>query len=63
MLEPAGMGQLSGGVMFSLSKRVELRADLRFFRALADENEPDGVYLKDYGFWRATLGVTFGFPR
>jgi opacity protein-like surface antigen len=54
---------IGGGVMFSLSKRVGLRADLRYFRALADENEPDGVYFKDYGFWRATLGVTFGFPR
>ncbi len=54
---------VGGGVMFSLSKRVGLRADLRFFLALADENEPDGVYFKDYGFWRATLGVTFGFPR
>ena len=54
---------VGGGVMFSLSKRVGLRGDLRYSRALADENKPDGVYPKDYGFWRATLGVTFGFPR
>jgi Outer membrane protein beta-barrel domain len=54
---------VGGGVMFSLSKRVGLRGDLRHFRALADEHKPDGVYFKDYGFWRATLGVTFGFPR
>ncbi len=54
---------LGGGVMFSLSKRVGLRGDLRYFRALADEHKPDGVYFRDYGFWRATLGVTFGFPR
>ena len=54
---------LGGGVMLSLSKRVGLRADLRYFRALADENKADGVYFKGYGFGRATLGVTFGFPR
>jgi opacity protein-like surface antigen len=54
---------VGGGVMFSLSKRVGLRADVRYFRAFADENKPDGVYFKDYGFWHARLGVTFGFPR
>jgi len=54
---------LGGGVMFSPGSRVGLRADLRYFRALADEDKPDGVYFNDYGFWRAALGITFGFPR
>lgn len=54
---------VGGGVMFALSRRVGLRGDLRYFRALADENEPDGIRSEDYGFWRATLGVSFGFPR
>jgi hypothetical protein len=50
------------GVTYLLTQRVGLRGDLRYFRALVDENKPDGVYFEDYGFWRATLGVTFGFP-
>jgi hypothetical protein len=54
---------VGGGVMFSVSRRVGLRADVRYFRALADENDPDGIHVEDYGFWRVTLGVTFGFPR
>jgi hypothetical protein len=45
--------------------------DLRYFRALADQDkvlpagqigDGEGVY-RDYGFWRLTFGVTFGFPR
>jgi opacity protein-like surface antigen len=54
---------LGGGVMYSLSDRVGLRSDLRYFRALVDENEREGGFSKDYGFWRATFGVTFQFPR
>lgn len=52
-----------GGVMYSLSTRVGLRGDLRYFRALVDENEREGVYFKDYGLWQVAVGVTFGFPR
>jgi hypothetical protein len=52
-----------GGVTYSLNGRVGLRGDLRYFRALVDESKGDGVYFKDYGFLRATFGVTFGFPR
>jgi opacity protein-like surface antigen len=52
-----------GGVMYSLSERVGLRGDLRYFRALVDENNREGVVFRDYGFWRVTLGVTIGFRR
>jgi opacity protein-like surface antigen len=52
-----------GGVMYSLGRRIGLRGDVRYFRALVDENKPDNIYLEDYGFWRLTLGVTFGSPR
>ena len=52
-----------GGVMYSLSRRVGLRADVRYFRVLVDENKSGNVYFEDYGFWRVTLGVTFGSPR
>jgi opacity protein-like surface antigen len=54
---------LGGGVMYSLTRRVGLRGDLRYFRAFAAENKSNGVYFEDYGFWRATLGVTLAFPR
>lgn len=62
---------VGGGVMRSLSSRLGLRGDLRYFRAFADENKSlpagqrgdvNGVY-RDYGFWHFTFGVTFGFPR
>src|SRR5262245_30422041 len=51
------------GLQYLLSNRIGLRGDLRYFRAFVDEDKADGVYFNDYGFWRATLGVTFGFPR
>jgi opacity protein-like surface antigen len=54
---------VGGGLMYSLSKRVGLRGDLRYFRALVDENKRDGVYFRDYDFLRVSFGVTFGFPR
>ena len=52
-----------GGVMYLLGRRVGVRGDMRYFRALVDENKPGNVYVEDYGFWRVTAGVTFGFPR
>ena len=52
-----------GGVMYSLNDRVRLRADVRYFRAFVDENKREGGYFKDYGFLRATFGVTFTFGR
>jgi opacity protein-like surface antigen len=54
---------VGGGLMYSLSERVGLRGDLRYFRALVDENEPDGVYFRDYDFLRVSFGVTLAFPR
>jgi hypothetical protein len=54
---------VGGGVMRRLSPRLGLRADLRYFRAFVDEGRSTGGFFKDYGFWRATFGVTFGFPR
>ena len=54
---------VGGGVTYSLGERVGLRSDLRYFRAFADKNEPEGVYFKNYGFLRLTLGLTFGSRR
>ena len=47
-----------GGVIRALNERVGLRADLRYFLAFVDENNRKGAYFKDYGFLRATVGVT-----
>jgi opacity protein-like surface antigen len=52
-----------GGVIYSLSDRIGLRGDVRYFRTFVDENTREGFYYKDYGFLRATFGVMFGFPR
>jgi hypothetical protein len=49
--------------VYSLNSLVGLRSDLRYLRALVDEDKHEGGFLKDYGFWRATFGVTLGFPR
>ena len=52
-----------GAVMYSLNDRAALRGDLRYSRAFVDENRREGGYYKDYGFLRATVGVTFTFGR
>lgn len=52
-----------GGVTYSLNDRVGLRADLRYFRALVDEDARDAGFFRDYGFWRAALGVALTLPR
>jgi hypothetical protein len=54
---------VGGGVIDSLNDRVGLRGDVGYFRARVDEDKRDGFYFKDYGFLRATIGVTFTFPR
>lgn len=54
---------VGGGVMYSLNDRGGLRGDVRYFHARVDEGRREGGFFKDYGFWRATFGVTFGFPR
>lgn len=42
---------------------VGRRGDVRYFHALVGEDQREGGFFRDYGFWRMTLGVTFGFPR
>jgi len=54
---------VGGGMKYSLNTRVGLRGDVRYFRAMVDQNAPRGVVFKDYGFLRASFGVTFEFPR
>lgn len=56
-----------GGLHVFFSDNVGLRGDLRYFRALDnDDNEADdfldsGFSLSDFDYWRATIGVTFRF--
>jgi hypothetical protein len=50
-------------MMYSLSNRVGLRGDLRYFRALVDEEKREGGFFRDYGFWRVAVGVTLGPMR
>ena len=54
---------VGGGVMYSLNRRVAVRSDLRYFAAFVDEDKRTGGYHQDYGFLRATVGVTFRFPQ
>ena len=48
--------------MHALTRLVGLRVDLRYLHALVDESARKGGYFKDYGFWRASVGFTIGFP-
>lgn len=54
---------VGGGVMHALTDLVGLRVDVRYVRALVDEDAGTGGYFKDYDFWRVSVGVTVGLPR
>lgn len=50
-----------GGVVLPMGSRLQLRADVRYFRSLEDKqpaSEIDTTMSKLY-FWRSTVGVTF----
>ena len=54
---------VGGGVMGFFSDSVGVRADVRYFRSLQDE-EPDDDFdigLTNFKFWRGTVGLTFRF--
>jgi opacity protein-like surface antigen len=54
---------VGGGAMFFFTDNVGLRGDVRYFRALQDD-EPDDEFdigFGDFRFWRGTVGVTFRF--
>jgi opacity protein-like surface antigen len=53
---------LGGGTIYSFNKRIGLRGDMRYFRAFVDPDTSAGFYANNYGFLRATVGVTFGLP-
>ena len=54
---------VGGGVMGFFSDSVGVRADIRYFQSLRDE-EPDDdfdVALSNFKFWRGSVGLTFRF--
>ena len=62
---------VGGGLHVFFSDNVGLRGDLRYFRALGQEDDDDPLEdddfidedfgLQDFDYWRATIGVTFRF--
>jgi hypothetical protein len=48
------------GVIHALTRRVGFRVDVRYLHAFVDESSTSGGYFKDYGYWRVSVGVTFG---
>jgi opacity protein-like surface antigen len=54
---------VGGGINGQFSDSIGIRGDIRYFRALQN-NEPDNDFelgLGDFNFWRGTVGVTFRF--
>ena len=54
---------VGGGIIAFFGDNIGLRGDLRYFRALEDD-EPDDefdVALSDFRFWRGSAGITFRF--
>ena len=52
---------VGGGLMGNFSDNIGWRGDLRYFRALADDEEDNefDIAIGDFDFWRGTFGVTF----
>lgn len=48
------------GVMHVLTRWVGLRVDARYLHAFVDESSRSGGYATDYGYWRVSVGLTFG---
>ncbi len=54
---------VGAGVMGFMTDNVGLRGDVRYFRAINDEESGDDIELGfgDFDFWRASFGVAFRF--
>ncbi|MGE0816432.1 MAG: outer membrane beta-barrel protein [Vicinamibacterales bacterium] len=57
-----GLGVNAGGGVRVGGRRLSMRGDVRYFRTLSDVTQPilEDV-LGDFGFWRATAGLSIGF--
>ena len=57
---------VGGGAHVFFNDNVGIRADIRYFRALQQDNDDDDEFFddlafEDFDFWRGTIGVTFRF--
>jgi opacity protein-like surface antigen len=53
---------LGGGVMGFFSQNVGIRGDIRYFRSFSGSDEnPTGLGVSDFNFWRGSVGVSFKF--
>jgi outer membrane protein W len=55
---------VGGGVMGFFANNIGLRGDVRYFRGFrgtSDTDNPSGLALSDFKFWRGSLGVSFKF--
>ena len=53
---------IGGGVIASFSDNVGIRGDIRYFRAVNNDDEDSvDLSLDSFKFWRGTVGVTFRF--
>jgi opacity protein-like surface antigen len=52
---------LGAGLHGFFSDNVGVRADIRYFRAFAGDDDEDLFAVSDFDFWRASIGVTFRF--
>ena len=54
---------VGGGLFAQFNDHVGWRTDVRYFRAVVDDNEDNefDVGLGNFDFWRATAGLTFTF--
>lgn len=55
---------LGGGVMGFFSQNVGIRGDVRYFRSFKgsdDDDNPTGLAVSDFNFWRGSVGVSFRF--
>jgi hypothetical protein len=56
-----GFGLNAGGGLRVGGRAFGIRGDLRYFRQLSDIEALPALELGDLSFWRATVGVSFGF--
>lgn len=49
---------LGGGVMGFFNQNVGIRGDVRYFRTFSGDDNPTGLGVSDFNFWRGSVGVS-----
>jgi opacity protein-like surface antigen len=52
---------LGAGVMGFFSQNIGIRGDVRYFRSFQGNDNPVGLGLSNFQFWRGSVGVAFKF--